>query len=417
MDQEKPNSTIRVGIVSPFPPHGIKHFYGSGLASYTKNLSFGLSRHIRTIIFADKQKHYPSLNVKGKLTIFRCWDKDLRFFFQLTKSILTKRTDIIHIQHEYLSFGGLFVGTLFPILLLLLKISSRKVIVTMHGVIGLDKKDVLGLLTGKSHFFLLQKLGLLIITKIIALFSNFFIVHNHYAKSSLVKNYHIKQEKIFVIPHGIENLGKMKSSIESKKKLALEKKKVLLFLGFIAPYKGLETLLTAFKIIYDQDSSYVLLIGGGEHPRLKANPEYQHYISMLKQNVRYMRDDAVRFVGFIPEGELQLYLSATDLVIVPHKAAIASSGPLSIAIGSGKLIVASNIQPFKEIIPIKEVFFLTDSPQDMIKKIKNIIEDSQLQLKIIETMQDIQQRFSWEKISRRTEKIYKMSLYKTNHKP
>ncbi len=92
-------------------------------------------------------------------------------------------------------------------------------------------------------------------------------------KSELIKQSGVQPERVTVIPFGINNsVPKTQlSPSEAKEHLGIcEAGKAILFFGNIAPYKGLEYLVTAFKQISRQRDDYRLIIAG----QPKSSEEY-----------------------------------------------------------------------------------------------------------------------------------------------
>ena len=84
-------------------------------------------------------------------------------------------------------------------------------------------------------------------------------------KNEMISEFSIPEEKISVIPFGINstvpNTGL--SSSEAKRQLGISRgDRTLLFFGNIAPYKGLEYLIAAFDELLKEDRGYRLIIVG-----------------------------------------------------------------------------------------------------------------------------------------------------------
>ena len=93
--------------------------------------------------------------------------------------------------------------------------------------------------------------------------------------------------------------------------------KVIAFIGQVRPYKNLPALLRAFASV--DDSSAVLLIAG----KLKlysATAEFDGLVS-ADSRVKVFRE-------FVPADELQLYLGAADLVVLPFRETLNSGSAI-----------------------------------------------------------------------------------------
>lgn len=121
------------------------------------------------------------------------------------------------------------------------------------------------------------------------------------------------------------------------KKYNLKNKKVLLYVGRIAPHKGIHLLLEAFDIIKKEILNAKLLIVG--------KPTFNNYFKNLKKTA----GSDVIFTGFVDDKYLPYYYAACDLYVT----ASLWEGfniPAAEAQACGKKAVAFNIGPHPEII-------------------------------------------------------------------
>ena len=121
------------------------------------------------------------------------------------------------------------------------------------------------------------------------------------------------------------------------KKYNLKNKKVLLYVGRIAPHKGIHLLLQSFDIIKKQIPNVRLIIAG--------KPTFNNYFKSLKK----MSNDNVIFTGFIDDKELPYYYAACD-VYVTTSLWEGFNLPAAEAQACGKKVVAFNIGSHPEIV-------------------------------------------------------------------
>lgn len=219
-------SRLVIAIVSPYPPPKMKHVYGSGIAPYVKNLAEALrdaDPKVEIHIVADRREDLPRLYIDNNIIIHRVYTRSPLYVFQIFKELCRVNPDIVHIQHGYFLYGGLITSIFFPILVALSKLVSKKVIVTIHDVVPLRLLEdaEFRIENGIHGPALILKLGLLLVTKLIVLFSNKVIVHEPFFKEYLVRDYKERPDKIVVIPHGVEDLKPLPKD-EAKKMLGLE---------------------------------------------------------------------------------------------------------------------------------------------------------------------------------------------------
>ena len=106
------------------------------------------------------------------------------------------------------------------------------------------------------------------------------------------------------------------NSESAKKELGLSGKKVILFFGYIKPYKGLDLLLKSFPDIQKKIPDAHLLIVGEVYG---DDERYLQLISKLKiaNEVTFIRK-------FVADDEVELYFKAADVLALPYKQATQS---------------------------------------------------------------------------------------------
>lgn len=112
----------------------------------------------------------------------------------------------------------------------------------------------------------------------------------------------------------------------------------LLFFGVIRPYKGLEDLVEAVRLLRDRDIAVSLTVAGEpwktDDPVFDQLREFPH----VQMELGYVDDDRVADL-----------FASTDVVVLPYRRASAS-GPISIAMGSGLPIVTTKVPSIEEVL-------------------------------------------------------------------
>lgn len=111
-------------------------------------------------------------------------------------------------------------------------------------------------------------------------------------------------------------------------------RRVMVNVGTIRPYKGLEKLIAAFSEIDDPD--WMLVIAGAAWDR--------PYTDSLQQLAASSpaAERIVFHLGIVPDEKLQYYLRAADLAVFPFKS-IENSGSVILAMGFGLPVVTGNL--------------------------------------------------------------------------
>ncbi|HEX3803813.1 MAG TPA: glycosyltransferase family 4 protein [Solirubrobacteraceae bacterium] len=170
------------------------------------------------------------------------------------------------------------------------------------------------------------------------------VVHSEFAREQVVAQHGLEPDRVHVIRHGAlgTTLGEFgrKERQNSPSAAALPRElrdngsPVVLSYGLIRPYKGIETLLEAWRGIED---AQLWIVG-------RPMVDIQQFIAAAPPRTTI----APRFV--IPEEEAALFERA-DLVVLPYERSerFGFSGVLATALGYGKAIVLSDVGGFAEV--------------------------------------------------------------------
>lgn len=161
-------------------------------------------------------------------------------------------------------------------------------------------------------------------------------VHHHATRTLLVEQYN-PHVAIQVIPHGhaAQPFGDMPTRMQARQQLGLHPDKpLLLYLGMIRRYKGLETLIEAMALL---PHAHLIIAG---HVADASYLSEIHHLTARRINVT-MRP------RFLPDHEAATYLAACDLLVLPYRA-ITTSGMVVNAQAAGVVCVVPNLAPLLE---------------------------------------------------------------------
>ncbi|AUC84415.1 glycosyltransferase family 1 protein [Polaribacter sp. ALD11] len=141
----------------------------------------------------------------------------------------------------------------------------------------------------------------------------------------------------------IYNSIDLNSFYKSDKKVEIQHK--LLYVGTVCEKKGIEKLISAMPLIKKKYPNIVLEIAGRDWVTNKG----ESYIKYLKSIISEDTTGSIKFIGNIPYSKLPKKIESAHVCIFPS---LAESFGLTLieAMAMGKLIAASNIKPFKEIV-------------------------------------------------------------------
>jgi D-inositol-3-phosphate glycosyltransferase len=174
-------------------------------------------------------------------------------------------------------------------------------------------------------------------------------VHTQKMKDELCQDFDVAEKAVTVIRHPVNDAfpDTELTPAEAKRRLGLRhNEKAILFFGRIRPYKGIEYLLDAFRLLLaDEKANYRLIVAG--EPK-KGSEEYLHEI---QQSVKrdFSQGQVILKIQFIPDEEMEVYLKGGDVLVLPYKE-IFQSGVLFLAYSFGLPVVATDVGSFREEI-------------------------------------------------------------------
>jgi glycosyltransferase involved in cell wall biosynthesis len=143
---------------------------------------------------------------------------------------------------------------------------------------------------------------------------------------------------IRVLPHPVETRP-MADRETSRRKLGVDGPLVL-FLGLIRPYKGLDVLFDAAPGIVDESGATIAVVG-------EVFPESRAEVDRLMRRPIASR---IRLVDrYVPESEMDEWLAACDVVVCPYRKN-SGSGIAARAIAARRPVVASDQSGFRPFV-------------------------------------------------------------------
>lgn len=367
-------------VITSYPEKGKVHGAETvGIASYTKNTLLSILKSTKKIkknpyivvlaeqITTEKESIYTDEGIK----VYRIWKRgSILTYFQLTLKILKFwQTKKILIEFELSMFGHYLNLILFPLFLFLLKIFGKEIIFVSHQVV-----DDIGLMSGhigiernsvnadmiNIFISLFYRSTLLSVSKV--------IVFEEYLKEKLSKFTY--KDKIVVIPHGVESFINMVKKDDARKILGLKDEFIILYFGFIAWYKGTDWIVEKIK-----NEDMKLIIAGGANPNHKDKKFYMDFVKNVHDQAEKTNGKIIT-TGYIEEKQIPLYFSACDLVVMPYRTLMSSSGPLSLALSFQKPFLIS--QPMEGIGRTKDFSEIMDKCKIELKDICFNLNDNSL---------------------------------------
>ena len=315
------------------------------------------------------------------------WLRGLRFLRDATLGIVRARLEGSRVFH----FHFFHVGTLELWNVLLARIAGGLVVVTAHDVEAFKE----GLSVGPFPRWAYRM-------------SAAVIAHNQVSRAELIERLKVKDEKVYVIPHGnyAGFFPQTRDRVAAREGLGLSKTgRVLLFFGQIKEVKGLDLLLNALAKVRAAVPDIHLVIAGKVWK--DSFSRYQAEIDRLK-----LSEAVTAHIRYIPDADVDEYFAAADLVVCPYRR-IYQSGVVLMAMSIGTPVLASDIPGMAEVIEDGSTGFLfrSEDIDALAEKLHEVLKDPQRMSDVAHRARELMERdYGWTRIGRLTANCYEQAL-------
>jgi glycosyltransferase involved in cell wall biosynthesis len=258
---------------------------------------------------------------------FEIPEGDLASYRRAAAFLNVNQVDVLSVQHEY----GIFGGKAGSHLLTLLRELRMPIVTTLHTILP-DPNP--------HQRMVLDELAQL---------SERLVVMSESGAELLTKVHGIPRDQIDLIPHGIPIVP---TDRDSKDRLGVEGKTVLMTFGLLSPDKGIEYVIDALPAIAAVYPDVVYIILGATHPHV-VERDGEAYRLMLEARGRQLGvDDRMIFHNrFVSQEELTEFLSAADIYVTPYlQPGQITSGTLAYAAGAGKAVISTPYNYARELL-------------------------------------------------------------------
>jgi glycosyltransferase involved in cell wall biosynthesis len=330
-----------------FDNQGLSHYssyLALGLSKYHDIVLYGFSYNDYVITGAKKEKkiEYYSLEKilpKGS-SVLKIIVRSLFLFLVLFKELNIRNYEIVHIQERL---------PMFFLLIPLLKLRRKKIFWTIHDV------DLLPLskgIRGKIEVFYRNAVSQ---PCLLAKYADAIIVHAQSLKEVLVSK-KIDQSKIHVVRHfDYKYLLEFNDNNDTIKRTDdIKIHEYVLFFGDITPWKGIETLIDAAKIVREKiGEKFNLVIAGKSYDR------YINTIDIINKDCKFVK----LIDKFIPTSEIPSLVSKSSFLVLPYNKSFqySVSGVIPLAYTFSKPVIASSVRSIVEYVDHNQTGFIFES--------------------------------------------------------
>jgi glycosyltransferase involved in cell wall biosynthesis len=207
------------------------------------------------------------------------------------------------------------------------------------------------------------------------------------------------------VPHPVYELfGSSLPKAQARQKLGISAERVILYFGYVRPYKGVDILIEAMHALSDsrfQIGDSILLIVG----------EFYDDETRYRRQVKQLGlENSIRFVSeYVANEAVATYFSAADVVVLPYRSAT-QSGIAQIAYQFDTPVIATNVGGLAEVVIDETTGFLVPSndPTALAGAIwKFYTEEREAQF--VENVKREKLKYSWENLVHAIESLMEES--------
>jgi glycosyltransferase involved in cell wall biosynthesis len=367
---------VKVAIISTYK---VK----CGISTYTNYLARELKAQGHEVMIFAEVEHGNGVTGSDidlfDIPYIRCWSRDLPYV-SMSQKIMKWKPDVVHIQHESALFRD---SNSLIILIRHLRRNGIPVVITFHNV----SKDKL-------------------IPKIVGSVSCA-IVHNQRMMAALTAHRLPNNSLVTIVSHGSYKVN-LTDKQEARRHFGIpEDKFVFSVFGFVGREKGHYLLLSVFPKVRASIPNAYLLFAGGAHPILPEN--VANHMRVIGRTITH-NPDCMKITGYLTEREIDLAISASDMIIFPHfvMEVDSVSGVLHRVLSGGRPIVVTDFPLYDDVqsgvqcvrLPVSINLFSIPTI------LSRLAQSSRYMEMIADKARKLADETSWDKIAEITAVIY-----------
>ena len=395
---------MRVCMVTIDNPY---YYRGDGVAVHTYFLSLNLAKlgcEVHVLGLSKNLKSKTVISSEG--VVFHCFPDYLRvgnplrllfFLGKMAKEIMTlsqlKKFNVVHGQGS--SAGAAALAKVMGL--------ESKCVGTIHTV-GFDEQMETARDYWKYGFYLTGLYTILSAPPpIIMLYGNFVynqmdlnisISESNRNRASLI--YKIPTDKITTIPSAVNS--QFWNDISLKQAKLRLGHQIVLYIGRLAPRKGINYLLCAMsRITKHFPKAKLIIVGTGP---------LKHYLKDLSKRLGVQ--NSVTFLGYVSDEKIRELLVSADVAVVPS---IFEGCPLVLleAMAAGKPVVASAVQGISEVIQhqLSGLLVKPGNTHEIENAVIRLLKEKEFAKRLGENAKAaVREDYSWKRIARKTLEAY-----------
>lgn len=315
----------------------------SGSNDYTSELVRALAEHQKPVVVTVENtkmsaewcaRFYPLMPAFGVAApVFGRVYKQLRAYLAIVREAFANRECVIHIQFFRFS-------VLESVLYLFLRFSGCKLVYTAHNVLPHAKKSWH---SGFYRWWYRQVDRIHVLSQTV--------------RSELISELGVRSDMIRTVQHGLytllkERYGEPKDGVgvlRSDFRAGVFKFGMI---GIIRPYKGVERIIEAVRLIPEDAPIHIIVAGGGDEA-------YAMKLATMVKDAGRAHLMEIRS-GHLSDADMCELIMAADALLYPYLN-ISQSGALCLGLTFGKSCICSDIDGFRELLTDQKSGLLVDT--------------------------------------------------------
>lgn len=341
---------LRIAHLGTYPPRRC------GIATYTQDVLTALERYIPTncptvvAMTASGERAVYSPPVQQTIS-----EEQISQYRPAARFLNSHGSDLLSIQFEH----GIFGGEEGMYLRELLEELHLPAVATLHTVLPNPTP------------------GQVKAVRALAWHCQALVVLNTRAIPLLDTAYGVDISRVSVIPHGTPQVD-IAHRDTIRKRLGLEKRKVLMTFGLLGPGKGIEQAVEALALIARKHPTTDYYVLGQTHPELVRHEGESYRDSLMARVTKAGLKRRVRFVNrYLSLEEICDWLVACDIYLSPYQnPSQITSGTLAYAIAAGCPVISTPYSHACEILANdRGVLTPFGSVETLAQNISHLLED------------------------------------------
>ena len=216
--------------------------------------------------------------------------------------------------------------------------------------------------------------------------------------------------KITVIPNGVSPNDFPCTPLPERSQ---DRPPVLVYIGTLADWQGLDILIQAMPAILEQQGVRVRIVGRGRSRQRKT---------LAKQIQKMGLENHVSVEEAVPHHQVAALLSEADICLAPlslnDRNITQGCCPIKVIeyMAVGRPLVASNLPVVRELVreSVDGLLFIPNDPLDMARQVNRLLEDFDLSKRLAENAaRRARQHLTWHRAQKRLDKVYRRLLKPT----